>query len=109
LGSNISDQAYLQASLGLKVGGLGLRNPVKHASAGYIASVNKCASFVERLIRSQGAIDVFWHSVEDSLKLFNFIVLPDDKVSFSNLKSSSVSQFELSALIDKKDLSVLYE
>ena len=51
LGSNISDQAYLQASFGLKVG----------ASAGYIAFVNKCASFFEGLIRSQGAIDVFWH------------------------------------------------
>jgi len=58
VGSNISDQAFLQASLGLQVGGLGLRNPVQHAFAGYLASVNKCAPFVEKLIRAQGA--TFW-------------------------------------------------
>ena len=36
---NLEDSAWLQAQLGIKVGGLGLRDPQTPASAAYLASV----------------------------------------------------------------------
>ena len=58
VGSSISDSAFTQCTLGVNVGGLGLRNPVEHDYAGYLASVNKCAPHVERLVRKPCIIKI---------------------------------------------------
>ena len=39
---NLNDRSWKQATLGIKQGGVGLRDPVLHASCAYFASIRRC-------------------------------------------------------------------
>ena len=108
VGSSISDSAFIQCTLGVNVGGLGLRNPVEHAYAGYLASINKCAPHVEKLLRRPCLVKKFWNSAEIALNALNALILSQDRIPLAMIKSNTIKQFEISARIDKKDLTKLY-
>ena len=46
--AELSDQAWLQAQLGILNGGIGLRDPERHAPAAYVSSVWSCQNLYKR-------------------------------------------------------------
>ena len=53
LGSNMDDNAWLQAQLPVYIGGLGLRSAVSHSSASYIASAFESESLSGKLLQDE--------------------------------------------------------
>ena len=47
--AELSDQAWLQAQLGILKGGIGLRDPERHAPAAYASSVWSCQNLCKRI------------------------------------------------------------
>ena len=102
LGSGLSEQSLIQAQLGTKLGGLGLRASKTHSAAAYIASFFKSKSLVETFL-SKPIANL---GVEQFFATFNQLVADKDHLdSFSN----PTNQRTLSGLIDSKCLDDLVE
>jgi hypothetical protein len=88
----LSDRARLQAQLGLKAGGLGLRSLQQHSPAAYIASINSVGMLPPQL--------------ETTVKFYNNRISPSQPIHVSE---TNFSQKSLSAAIDKRALSELID
>ena len=80
LGTQVDDSQWLQASLPVSMGGLGLRNAVPHASGAYLVSLAHSSSHMGPISAS---------SVEDSLQLLNDRVSPTSAFTFEDLKEKA--------------------
>ena len=93
-GVDASNDAWQQAQLSLRKGGLGLRSLSLHSPAAFIASV--CSA-------GYGS-----HSTSQAIDMFNCLVASSDVISVENLlSSSSVHQKALSEKLDEHQFNLL--
>ena len=102
LGSGLPEQSLIQAQLGTKLGGLGLRASKTHSAAAYIASFFKSKPLVETFL-SKPVANFY---VEQFFATFNQRISDEDHLHSS---SNLTNQKTLSGLIDSKCLKDLVE
>ena len=102
LGSGLSKQSYMQASLGTKNGGVGLRSSKSHSAAAYISSFFKSKPLVQTFL-AKSVVNPHMHILFES---FNSLVSADDHL---NSSSCPTSQKCLSNRIDTHSLNLLVE
>ena len=102
LGSGLSKQSYMQASLGTKNGGVGLRSSKSHSAAAYISSFFKSKPLVQTFL-AKSVVNPHMHILFES---FNSLVSADDHLNSSSCPTSKKC---LSNLIDTHSLNLLVE
>ena len=103
----LDGRARRQASLSIRDGGLGLRDPILHAPAAYLSSLTACAPLCQSIdpaFTLEGPED--WSHLHSTLATLNADVLPDDKVAY---EGAAFRQRDLSHLIDRCSLRELRE
>ena len=98
VGTCITDDQWLQSSLPISMGGLGLRKASDHGPAAYIASVLESKNIIEEVTKSDFHVD-----------LSSVISIYSQKAGQELVVESLISakQKDLSNLIDKHNLSTL--
>lgn len=94
-GLPLTQNTWLQASLAIKAGGLGLRSTALHAPAAYIASITHLAASCTELDPTYRVVPP---PVHQALTLYNQVVLPEDQI---HSLAPSYQQRDLSATVDK--------
>ena len=84
LGSGLSKQSYMQACLGTKNGGVGLRASKSHSTAAYISSFFKSKPLVETFL-SKSIVNPHMDILRES---FNSLVFSDDNLNSSSCPTS---------------------
>jgi hypothetical protein len=107
LGDGVPERSWALAQLGIAQGGLGLRDPARHAAAAYLASLNQTKDLCLRLDPRFDAADLGGGSLRsDAERELQSGVLP---AAAWDQSSIDTSQRELSGLIDAASLSQLLE
>ena len=96
----VADRVWQQATLGVKQGGLGLRQCAFHAPAAYLASV---AATQEACRGLDARYTPDWPSSNQSAASYNAVVLDADRLTGAR----ALRQQDLSAAIDKAQLAQL--
>ena len=96
----VADRVWHQATLGVKQGGLGLRQCALHAPAAYLASV---AATQEACRGLDARYTPDWPSSNQSAASYNAVVLDADRLTGAR----ALRQQDLSAAIDKAQLAQL--
>lgn len=94
-GLPLTQNTWLQASLAIKAGGLGLRSTALHAPAAYIASITHLAASCTELDPTYRVVPP---PVHQALTSYNQVVLPEDQI---HSLAPSYQQRDLSATVDK--------
>ena len=84
LGSGLSKQSYIQACVGTKIGGVGLRASKSHSAAAYISSFFKSKPLAETFL-SESIINTHMDILFES---FNSLVSADDHLNSSSCPTS---------------------
>ena len=83
LGSQVDEMQWMQASLPVSMGGLGLQNASPHSAGAYLVSLAHALPIIESIFPS--AFNRLRHA--DSLDMLNARVSPSSAFSFDDLKS----------------------
>ena len=99
LGESLGEREWAQANLGIKQGGVGIRDPIAHAWAAFVASFLNCRSACKELDPTFDELDSEgWAGARAAVAAFNELVEEDDKV---DTQGGNKSQRQLSSAIDK--------
>jgi len=99
VGESVGQREWAQATLGVKLGGVGIRDPTTHARAGFVASFLNFRSKCRELDPNFDELDSEgWAGALDAVVAYNLLVEEDDKV---DIQGGNKRQRQLSAGIDK--------
>ena len=103
VGSSTTDSQWKQATLSIRLGGLGLRSVYEHRYAAYAASLDLCRNTLSKVVKGDTILEDL--GLDDVISNYNMQVEPADHIGKDNIGR----QFDLSDGIQRKALKQLVE
>ena len=103
VGSSTTDSQWKQATLGIRLGGLGLRSVYEHRYAAYAASLELCKENLGKVVKGDKLLEDL--GLNDVITNYNTQVEPADYIDSNKIRR----QFELSDKIQRKTIKELRE
>ena len=85
LGSQIDDLQWMQSSLPVSMGGLGLRNATTHAAGAYAVSIAHSTPIIDSILGPRSSRP----SATEAVSLMNSSISPTSSLSFDDLKKTA--------------------
>jgi hypothetical protein len=102
---SVPEQAFNQAGLGLKVGGLGLSHAKTHHPAAYIGSALQCHRLVQKILKVDDLVEI--HGMDEAFAELNKLL--DEPVSREDFEGCTKITKMIQTLVDESSLKKQFE